>query len=506
MSIVSRLLAWHARCVPTLIALALMAVSVAHAQLEVRSRTTNFDTTLCGTTKCRPLVFKNSGATQITITSVDAFFAPFQLDPTTPFNFPRDIAPGDSLAFIVCYTPAAAGQNDAFTGLIRYDVNSTISYTLTGRSTGPALSVTVNNPNYGTVQIFNTVCLGVKLTNTGDGAMALGAVTGVNPPFSLLTLPPATLAPGGSADVLVCFTPSKEGAASVTPVFNYTACGAPQSGQITLNGLGALPPKVALGPVLQINPDPLNFDTTLCGTTKCQTMTFRNLGSSPLNFSRIDQLILPFTISASTPLAVPFTLQPNESRTVQLCYSPVAAPANDSQRVTITSDNRVSLSIATVFDTSGSMTTVIGAGVTRIAAANAGGRVFLDNLVNDPARGIVDEAEVIRFSSAVTVAQGFSTNTVQLRNAVPASASGSTKLYDALNTAIDQLNTRNQPGRRVIVLLTDGDDDLDFSDPGGRQGRINAMAARTANNVRIFTIGLGGGGGGLSANGINTLQ
>ncbi|MEO5929999.1 MAG: hypothetical protein ABIR47_08705, partial [Candidatus Kapaibacterium sp.] len=55
-------------------------------------------------------------------------------------------------------------------------------------------------------------------------------------------------------------------------------------------------------------------------------------------------------------------------------------------------------------------------------------------------------------------------------------------------------------------LLTDGDDDLDFSDPGGRQGRINAMAARAANNIRIFTIGLGGGGGGLSANGINTLQ
>ncbi|MEP7218239.1 MAG: choice-of-anchor D domain-containing protein, partial [Bacteroidota bacterium] len=266
MSIVSRLLAWHARCVPTLIALALMAVSVAHAQLDVRSRTTNFDTTLCGTTKCRPLVFKNSGAAQITITSVDAFLPPFQLDPTTPFNFPRDIAPGDSLTFIACYAPAAAGQNDAFTGLIRYDINSTISYTLTGRSTGPALSVTVNNPNYGTVQIFNTVCLGVKLTNTGDGPMALGAVTGVNPPFSLLTLPPATLAPGESADVLVCFTPSKEGAASVTPVFNYTACGAPQSGQITLNGLGALPPKVALGPVLQINPDPLNFDTTLCGT------------------------------------------------------------------------------------------------------------------------------------------------------------------------------------------------------------------------------------------------
>ncbi|HVZ41694.1 MAG TPA: choice-of-anchor D domain-containing protein [Candidatus Kapabacteria bacterium] len=476
----------------------LLTCVTAVAQLDVHSRLTNFDTTLCSTRKCRTLVFKNTGAAPITITSADAPTAPFTVDASTPFTFPKTIAAGDSAAFTVCYAPTTAGRADTFKGFVNYGAASRDSFVLVGRTTAPALGIGPNALAFGTVQIFNTACLPVTITNTGDGPLAIGAITGVNPPFSVLTPPPPALAAGSSATITICFTPLAAGAANGTATLNYTICGTNTTRDIPLSGTGALPPRITLGPVLQITSDPTNFDTTLCGTSKCQTLTLRNIGSSPLNITQMDQLGLPFSLSSSTPLALPATLQPNEARTVQVCYSPTTAPKIDSQRVHLVADNRVSLSIAMVFDTSGSMTTPTGAGVSRIQAANAGGRVFLDNLVNDPARGIVDTAAVIRFSSAVVVAQDFTTNGTALGNAVPAHASGGTRLYDAVDQAISRLNARSQPGRRVIVLLTDGDDDGGFL-----QSRIDAIVTSAQNNVRIFTIGLGSG---LSANGILTLQ
>lgn len=183
-----------------LLALALLLITGVRmeAQLNVINRTTNFDTTLCGTRKCRALVFKNAGAAPLTITSVDAFFGTFELDPGTPFNFPQTIQPNDSLQFLVCYIPTVAPRLDTFKGQIRYDVNSLDSFQLAGRSVAPAMSATPLTLPFGTVQIFNSSCLTVMITNTGDAPLQLNPVTGVVAPFSIQTPPPAVIAPGAA--------------------------------------------------------------------------------------------------------------------------------------------------------------------------------------------------------------------------------------------------------------------------------------------------------------------
>lgn len=466
--------------------------------LSVINRLTNFDTTLCGTKKCSTLIFRNVGQNPLTIQSADAFFGTFEIDAGVTFNFPQTLQPNEQLSFNVCYNPTVPGRADTFKGLVRYDAASVDSFMFVGRATGPSLSASRANVSFGTVQIFNTRCETITLRNDGDGPLSPGVITGVNLPFFIQTPPPAVIPPGGTADVVICFTPDAEGNRNATANFSYVSCGATQNVTVQLSGVGALPPKLTLGPVLQITPDPLDYDTTLCGTQKCRNLTFQNIGNAPLTITQMDQILAPFAVAATTPLSLPLTLQPNQSQVVQVCYSPTFAPRIDSQRIAYVADNRVSLSIMMVFDTSGSMTIATGTGVSRITAANAGGRVFLNNLVNDPARGVVDEAGIVNFSSGVLVAQDFTTNGALLQSRVPSAASGGTRLYDAVDTALNRVLQRNLPGRRVIVVLSDGDDEGGFL-----QNRIDAIVARSQNNVRIFTIGLGSG---LTANGINTLQ
>jgi hypothetical protein len=259
-----------------------------------------------------------------------------------------------------------------------------------------------------------------------------------------------------------------------------------------------------LGPMLQINANPTNFDTTLCGTTKCRDIEFRNVGDAPLVIQSVENLVAPFMSSFSAP----FTLQPGQSRSFSACYSPVTAPALDSARVAITANGRVPLSIGMVFDTSGSMMTKdfmdvsTGTTITRIAAANRAGRQFVGRLVDT--LGIHDEAAIFRYSSGTApnygfqTSLGFTTNRTLLENAVPNSAGGGTCTFQALRQTIDQIRTRNLPGRRVIVLLSDGDD----GGCGGLTLSDLIAHALSPDPVRIYTIGLGNG---ISATGIQSL-
>jgi hypothetical protein len=260
-----------------------------------------------------------------------------------------------------------------------------------------------------------------------------------------------------------------------------------------------------IGPLLRIEPNPASFDTTLCGTTKCRDILFRNVGDAPLAILGITGLNAPFSANFSSG----FTLAPGAVRTFSACYSPVLAPALDSQAVTITANGRVPLSIAMVFDTSGSMSITdfmdmsSGTKISRIAAANRAGRQFVSRLVDT--LGINDEAGIFRYSSGAApdygfrTALGFTTNRTLLENAIPSKAGGGTCTFQALRQTLDQIRTRNLPGRRVIVLLSDGDD-------GGCGGlTIGSLIshALTPDPVRIYTIGIGNG---ITPTGQNSLK
>ncbi len=129
-------------------------------------------------------------------------------------------------------------------------------------------------------------------------------------------------------------------------------------------------------------------------------------------------------------------------------------------------------------------------GVKKIDAANGAGRLFLGNLVNEVDRGIVDEGAVYVFGHTAAFArlEGYVTDRNLLQDAVPTTATAdSTCLYDAIIRVSAELGTRNIPGRRMMVVLTDGRNDCSSSTVTLQ----DAITAAQNAGIRVYTIGIG---------------
>lgn len=96
-----------------------------------------------------------------------------------------------------------------------------------------------------------------------------------------------------------------------------------------------------------------------------------------------------------------------------------------------------------------------------------------------------DAAEVINFSTSVTVEQGFTTDKQLLVQAIQGrSASGSTALWDAVGRAVTDISAR--AGRRAVIAMTDG-----YNNNSRTYDKESVIAAAQAVGVPVFTIGLG---------------
>ncbi len=136
---------------------------------------------------------------------------------------------------------------------------------------------------------------------------------------------------------------------------------------------------------------------------------------------------------------------------------------------------RCAISVALVFDASGSM---VGSGN---AGAKQAGHAFVDLM-----DGVVDEASMIWFNNTVTVYQQMTTVKPMLHSAVDAlPASGSTAVWDGIYTGISELVTLGMNPCRSVIVMTDGVDNASTH----TVAEIISFANR--NKIRVFTIGLG---------------
>jgi hypothetical protein len=140
-------------------------------------------------------------------------------------------------------------------------------------------------------------------------------------------------------------------------------------------------------------------------------------------------------------------------------------------------ESRCAISVALVFDASGSM---IGPGQ---SGAKAAGLAFIDLM-----DGVQDEAAIIWFASNVVVAQGMTIYKDLLTNAVNnLPASGATAVWDGAYTGVMNLINDGVNPCRAVIVMTDGGDNMSTRTPA----EIIALANR--NRIRVFTIGLGSG-------------
>lgn len=146
-------------------------------------------------------------------------------------------------------------------------------------------------------------------------------------------------------------------------------------------------------------------------------------------------------------------------------------------------DNDLPLTVGLMIDTSGSQREFFG---DEAIASD----IFLRNTLTNPQ----DRAFVVRFDSQVLLLQKFTSSLPQLHNALrlldyqrdPRTGThGGTLLYDAIDTVSREVIGQegnaaggNEPGRRAVVIMTDGDDNGSHIDLGAaiRQAQLADVA------------------------------
>ena len=459
--------------------------------LQISSSRVDFDT-LCGEVACRDVTLVNISTDPIEILSLTTPQVPFSQSATPPLVFPVTIPSGGTQTIQYCFSPTIPGLagsgNDLIITVDTGDAANLARDTLElrGRSRSGSIVIEPSDLNIGGILVGSQTCRQVTIRNDGNAPVPLTTLANIAPPFTITPAPTGTLAPGGSRVVTLCFNPTSVGRFNDQLVLANGPCRG--DAVLTLQGAGMdIAPDI--GPILQVSPTSIDFDTTRCGTVKCREITIRNVGNAPSEIDNFDSLIFPFS---GTYPATPYTLEPDSSLVLRFCYAPDDAPRQDSQLVHFNGDSRYSLTIATLFDVSGSMDTLFGGSRTilKINAAHDGGVAFLGALISDTLRGVVDTAAVYQFGSErdYQQLQNYTTDVTALIAAVPNIALNTgTCIFYALEQVIADLRQENFPGRRVIVLLTDGQNNSGCA----QQTLAQIIADAQAAGVRIYTIGIG---------------
>jgi VWFA-related protein len=141
------------------------------------------------------------------------------------------------------------------------------------------------------------------------------------------------------------------------------------------------------------------------------------------------------------------------------------------------------ISTALVIDRSGSMQDA-----DKIAGARDAADAFVDLLRPG------DHAALISFNSDVRVSEPFTADHAALQSAIDRlRPDGGTALYDSIVAGVDLL--RGQPGRRVLLVLTDGQDcrepGLCPAESGSSHSLRDAISYATAAGQAVYVVGLG---------------
>jgi Ca-activated chloride channel family protein len=137
-----------------------------------------------------------------------------------------------------------------------------------------------------------------------------------------------------------------------------------------------------------------------------------------------------------------------------------------------TGDEKIPLSIALTLDTSGSMQPSIA--FLKEAATYFTGKLEL-----------TDQALVVSFNESVKSSSEFTDDTDRLDSFINGlRVYGGTALYDSVMYSLDRL--RDRPGRKVLVLLSDGDDTASAAD------KSQTVALARSLEVAIYAVGIQG--------------
>jgi hypothetical protein len=253
----------------------------------------------------------------------------FQFPTTAPFNTEMD-------GLTVVLT-ATAKVNPGVTNHIKLAVADALDFVLDSNVfiKGGSLSSTVvslsptgvafGNENVGGTSTAQTV----TLTNVGTAALTGVSVATSSSVFTQTNTCAADVAPGGTCTISVEFVPTAAGPVQGSLSITDSAGDSPQP--VSLSGTGIS------GPFASFSPFSLVFGPQATGTTSpAQKVTVTNTGTTALTVTSITATGTDF---AETDNCVDFTIQPTNSCTISVTWTPSAGTTPPEMGMLTVADN-----------------------------------------------------------------------------------------------------------------------------------------------------------------------
>ena len=241
----------------------------------------------------------------------------------------------------------------------------------------------------------------------------------------------------------------------------------------------------ARGPLLAVTPDPLDFDTVFCGTSRCMDVTLRNAGDTALTVQSFDALTSPFEGGVSTPL----TLAPGETQRVQWCYAPTRVMTRDSISVRFISDNRISYSFGFLVDVSTAMAAALPDAADAIGAARSELSAFVQYMMANGSPQHEGAVFAYSASSEFRLLRGLSEERALIAGALPGTATGPHAcVWQGMDRAISLMAAAKH---RQVLIVINGSEDAGVGSCGPYSAPGVASAALAADMI-VCAVSFGG--------------
>jgi Abnormal spindle-like microcephaly-assoc'd, ASPM-SPD-2-Hydin/Fibronectin type III domain len=328
-------------------------------QLGASPASVSFGNVVVGSSGQQTITLTNLGSANLNISSSSVSGTGFTI---TGLSLPLTLSPSQSTSFSTVFTPLAAGAVTGSISLVSNDPASPMNLPLSGTAVAQTLTLSANptSLSFGNVNVGLTGTLPFVVTNTGNASVIISSVSASGAGFSETGITaPLTLAANQSATVSVVFTPLAAGSdtGSVSVVSNAT------NSPLTVSLSGTA---VAQTLTLSANPTSLAFGNVNVGQTGTLPFVVTNTGNASVIISSVSASGTGFSESGIT---APLTLAANQSATVSVVFTPLAA-GSDTGSVSVVSNATNSPLTVSLSGTAVGQTLTLSANPTSLAFGN----------------------------------------------------------------------------------------------------------------------------------------
>lgn len=263
----------------------------------------NFGNVRNETTKRDSVTVTNTGNANLIISNLTILNSLYTSSPTS-----ATITPGGSLKFYITFAPLVDGIQLGSVVFNHDAANLKDSILLTGNGVSPRFTITPLTLNYGNVVNGTSKIDSAIVTNTGTSDLIISNIVNSNTFYSISPLS-ATITPGNTQKYYITFAPLIDGLQD--SYFYFTSNAKIPKDSLRVIGTG-------VSPKFQIVQSNLNFGNVHIDSTKRDSITVTNIGTSDLIISSITNSNTFYSISSLSST----TLTPGSSKKYYITFAP----------------------------------------------------------------------------------------------------------------------------------------------------------------------------------------